>query len=57
MKNCFLNINLLSVDISLTIQDLIFKLYIYIKNVIVEGTVSQTVDVGPGSLSIKFMTK
>ena len=53
-KNCFLNFYFLNVDISLTMQDSIFKFYITIKNITVEGPVSQIFDLGPCSFCMKF---
>ena len=56
-ENSFLNFYFLNVDISLTIQDPTFKFYICIKNITVEGAVSQIFDTGPGSFSIKIRRK
>ena len=44
----------LKVHISLSMHDPHLKLYICIGNIAVEGTVSQIVDIGLGSFSIKF---
>ena len=41
----------------MTMQDPTFKFYIHIKNISVEGTVSQIFDIGPGSFSIKSRRK
>ena len=54
-ENCFLNFYFLNVDISLNIQDPTFKFYICIKNITVEGAVSQILYIGPGSFSIKII--
>ena len=43
-----MNFFLLKVDISLIMYDPYLKLYKCIKNIAVEGTVSQIFDVGPG---------
>ena len=56
-ENDFLNFYYLKVDISLTMQDPNFKLYIYINNIAVEGTVSQIFDTGPSSFYKKSITK
>ena len=56
-ENSFLNIYFLNLDISITMQDPIFKFYSSIKNITVEGTVSQIFDIGPGSFSIKSRKK
>ena len=53
----FLNFYFLKVDISLTMQDPNFKLYIFIKNIAVEGTVSQIFDTGPSSFYKKSRKK
>ena len=53
----FLNFYFLKVDISLTMQDPNFKLYIFIKNIAVEGTVSQIFDTGPSSFYKKKLEK
>ena len=41
-------------DNSLIIHDLELKLFICIENIVIEGTVSQNFDIGPGSFSVKF---
>ena len=56
-ENSFLHFYFLNVNISLTIQDPIFKFYICIKNITIEGTVSQIFDIGPHSFSMKFRIK
>ena len=43
-ENCFLHFYFLNVDIFLAVQDSTFKLYIHIKNITVEGTMSQLLD-------------
>ena len=53
----FLNFYFLKVHISLVRYNPNLKFYIYVKNVAVEGTVSQIFDTCPGSFSIKFRTK
>ena len=44
-------------DISINIQVTNLKYYIHIKNIAVEGIVSQIVDIGPGLFSIKSKKK
>ena len=57
-ENCFLHFYFMNVNISLTIQDdPISKFYICIKNITIEGTVSQIFDIGPHSFSMKFRIK
>ena len=41
-------------DNSLIIHDPELKLVICIKNIVIEGTVSQNVDIGPSSFSVKL---
>ena len=48
-ENDFLYIYFLNVDISLIIHDSSLILFICIDNIVVEGTVSQILDIGPGS--------
>ena len=48
------NFYFLNVNNSLTIHDPELKLPISVKNILVEGTVSQNFYIGPGSFSIKF---
>ena len=56
-ENGFLNLYFfLEVDISLTMQDPNFKLYIYVHNIAVEGPVSQIFDTGPSSFYKKSIT-
>ena len=52
-ENVFLNIYFLNVDISLIIHDPNLIFFICIYNIAVAGTVSQTFDIGPGSVFIK----
>ena len=52
-ENYFLNIYFLNVDISLIIHDLSLNFAIGINNIVVEGTVSQILDIDPGSFFIK----
>ena len=47
-QNCFFNLYFLKVDISLIMHDPYLKLYICIKSIAGEGTVSQIFDIGPG---------
>ena len=54
IRKLFSHFYFLNVDIFLTMRDLTFKFYIHIKNITVEGTVSQIFDIGPGSFSIKY---
>ena len=53
MANIFvkylLNLYFLNVDISLTMHKLKLKMFMCIKDIVVEGTVSQISDRGPGS--------
>ena len=44
----------LNVDISLIMPDPHFKLYITIKNIALEGTMSQIFYISPGSFSINY---
>ena len=55
IRKLFLHFYFLNVDIFLTMQDPTSssKFYVHIKNITVEGTVSQIFDIGPGSFSIK----
>ena len=54
-ENLFLNFYFLNVNISLTMQDLSLKLHISIKNIVMEETVSQILDIAPSSFFfIKF---
>ena len=53
----FFNFYILNVDISLIMHDTHLKLYICIRNIAVEGTVSQIFYEGPGSFSIKSRWK
>ena len=41
-------------DNYLNMRDLESKLSIPIKNIVIEGTVSQNFDIGPSSFSVKF---
>ena len=41
-------------DNSLNMHDPELKLSIRIENIVIEGTVSQNFDIGPGSFSVKF---
>ena len=54
IRKLFSHFYFLNVDIFLIMQDPTFKFYIHIKNITVEGTVSQIFDIGPGSFSIKY---
>ena len=54
IRKLFSHFYFLNVDNFLTMQDLTFKFYIHIKNITLEGTVSQIFDIGPGSFSIKY---
>ena len=49
----FFNFYFLNVDISFTMHDPNLKLRMCIKNIVVEGTVSQICDRDPGSFFIK----
>ena len=53
----FKNFYFLNVNISLTMHYPNLKLDMCIKNTVVEGTVSQIFDGGPGSILIKFRIK
>ena len=53
----FYNFYFLNVDISFTMHDLNLKLRMCIKNIVVEGTVSQIFDRDPGSFLIKSNKK
>ena len=53
----FLNFYFLKVYISLVMYNPNLKFYTYVKNIAVEGTVSQIFDTCPGSFSIKFRKK
>ena len=53
-ENLFLNLYFLNVNISLTLHDLSLKLHISIKNIAMEGTVSQIFYIAPSSFFIKF---
>ena len=53
-ENDFFNFYFLNVDNSLIIHDLELKLFIGIKNIVIEGTMSQNLDIGPSSFSVKF---
>ena len=57
LKKCFFYFYFLNVDISLIMHDPHLKFYICITNIVVEGTVSQIIDIGPGSFFIKFRNK
>ena len=52
-ENNFLNIYFLNVDIYLIIHEPGLEFFICINNIVVEGTVSQIFDIGPGSFLIK----
>ena len=54
IQKLFLHFYFFNVNIFLTMQDPTSKFYIHIKNITVEGTVSQIFDIGPGSFSIKY---
>ena len=41
-------------DNSLIIHDPELKLFICIENIVIEGTVSQNLDIGPSSFSVQF---
>ena len=41
-------------DNSLIIHNPEFKLFTCIENIVIEGTVSQNVDIGPNPFSVKF---
>ena len=51
------NFYFLNVDISLTMHDPTLKLYMCTKNIVLEGTVSQIFDRGPGSIFKKYRKK
>ena len=53
----FLMFYFLNVDISFTMHDPSLKLEMCIKNIVVEGTVSQIFDRDPGSFFIKYRKK
>ena len=53
-ENLFLNFYFLNVNISLTMHDLSLKLHISIKNIAMEGTVSQIFNIAPSTFFIKF---
>ena len=53
----FYNFYFLNVDISITMHDPNLTLRMYIKNIVVEGTVSQIFDRDPGSFFIKSRKK
>ena len=53
----FYNFYFLNVDISFTMHDPNLKLRMCIKNIVVEGTVSQIFDRDPGSFFIKSRKK
>ena len=53
-ENYFLNFYFLKVDISLTMHDLNLKLHICVKNIVMEGTVSQIFSKCDSSFSMKF---
>ena len=53
-ENDFFNFYFLNVDNSLIIHDLELKLFIGIENIVIEGTLSQNLDIGPSSFSVKF---
>ena len=52
-ENYFLNIYFLNMNICLIIHDLSLRFLVCIDNIVVEGTVSQIFDIGPGSCFIK----
>ena len=52
-ENDFLNIYFLNVDVSLIIHDPSLNFFIWIDNIVVEGTVSQIFYIDPGSFFIK----
>ena len=54
IRKLFSHFYFLNVDIFLIMQDPTFKFYIHIKNITVEGTVSQIFYIGPGLFSIKY---
>ena len=54
IRKLFLHFYFLNVDIFLIMHDPASRFYIHIKNITVEGTVSQIFDIGPGSFSIKY---
>ena len=54
IRKLFLHFYFLNVNIFLTTQDPTSKFYIHIKNITVEGTVSQIFYIGPGWFSIKY---
>ena len=56
-ENDFLNIYFLNVDISLIIHDPSLIFVICIDNIVVEGTVSQIVDIRPGFVFYKILNK
>ena len=49
-----MNFYFFNVDNPLIIHDPELKLFICIENIVIEGTVSQKFDIGPGSFSVKF---
>ena len=53
----FFNFYFLNVDISFTMHDLNLELRMCIKNIVVEGTVSQIFDRDPGSFFINSRKK
>ena len=53
-ENYFLNFYFLNVDISLIIKAINLILYIHVKNITLEGTVSQIFDIGLGSICRKY---
>ena len=55
IRKLFSNFYILNVDFFLTMQDPTFKFYIHIKNITVEGTVSQIFYIGPGSFFYKIL--
>ena len=54
LKMIFFNFYFLNVDNSLIMHDPDLKLSTCIKNIVIEGTVSQNFDIGPSSFSVKF---
>ena len=54
LKNDFLNFYFLNVENSLIIHDPELNLFICIKNIVIERTVSQNFDMCPSSFSVKF---
>ena len=53
-ENDFFNFYFLNVNNSLIIHDPELKLFICIEHIVLEGTVSQNLDIGPSLFSVKF---